>query len=324
MNRFESQLLYGGKPEPVKKTEEQNKYIKKFREEREFDNIKKTTIENDIGRLRVFLAFCEEIEIEPFALSTHDFVKFFNMLSNRRKNSIPTQNKYFNLLKVFYRVSRQDNFQEFERESMERKRFSKYEKKHYDTVDFETFKKILEIIVRSNSRTNYRDALIIRMLWETGCRRSEVLNITYGDCDLENGLFKISDTKTYEERTVVISKELVPIISDYIKHNLKRNVNDYIFQNEMSLNGKHVKHDWITNVFTKAVKQLKKDGVIPEGKKIVIHSLRHGRATDLLDKGIPIDIVKELLGHRSLETTLYYSHSKERTNKMLQNIQKLI
>jgi len=324
MNRFESQLLYGGKPDPVEKTEEQNKYIKKFREEREFDNIKKTTIENDIIRLRVFLAFCEEIKIEPFALSTHDFVKFFNMLSNKRKNSIPTQNKYFNLLKVFYRLLRYDNFQEFERESMERKRFSKYEKKHYDTVDFETYKKILGAIVYSNSRTKYRDALIIRVLWETGCRRSEALNITYGDCDLEKGMFKIRDTKTYEERTVVISEDTVPLVREYIKLNIKRNPHDYIFQNEMALNGKRVKLDWITNTFTKAVKQLKKDGIIPEGKKIVIHSLRHGRATDLLDKGVPIDIVKEVLGHRSLETTLFYSHSKERTNKMLQDIQKLL
>jgi integrase/recombinase XerD len=52
--------------------------------------------------------------------------------------------------------------------------------------------------------------------------------------------------------------------------------------------------------------------------------LRHGRAVDLLEKGQPIDIVKEYLGHKSLDTTLFYSHSKERKEKMIKNIQKIL
>uniref|UniRef100_A9A7I6 Integrase family protein n=1 Tax=Methanococcus maripaludis (strain C6 / ATCC BAA-1332) TaxID=444158 RepID=A9A7I6_METM6 len=324
MNEMERRLLYADKPEPVKKTEEQNKYVKKFREEREFDNIKKTTILNDIVRLRVFLAFCEELEMEPFELSTHDFVKFFNYLTNRRNCSITTQNKYFNLLKVFYRLLRYENFREFEIESNNRKRFTKYEKKHYDTIDFETYTKILKEVVLSNSRTKVRDALLIRVLWETGCRRSEALNIRYKDCDLEKGRFRIRDTKTYEERTVVVSEDTLKIVIDYIKQNLRRDADDFIFQNEVTFNGKRVKPDWVTAVFKKAVNKLKEDGAIPKGRRVVVHSLRHGRATDLLDKGVPIDIVKEILGHKSLETTLYYSHSKERKEKLLDEIQKLL
>lgn len=324
MKDLEKRLLYGTKPEPVKVTEEQNKYVSRYRAEREFDNIKKTTINNDITRLRVFLEFCEEIEKEPFALSTHDFVKFFNKLGTHRNCSIATQNKYFNLLKVFYRLLKFDNFRDFEKESNERKRFSKYEKKHYDTVDFETYKLILREVVVSSSRTKIRDTLILRVLWETGCRRSEALNIRYQDCDLEKGRFRIRDTKTYEERMVVISEDTIPILRDYIRENIRKDANDYIFQNEMCLNGNRVKLDWITAVFKKAVNALKAKGQIPESKRVVVHSLRHGRATDLLDKGVPIDIVKEILGHRSLETTLYYSHSKERKERMLDDIQKLI
>ncbi|CAF30299.1 tyrosine-type recombinase/integrase [Methanococcus maripaludis] len=324
MNELEKKLLYGTKSDPAVTTEEQNIYIKKFQEEREFDNIKPSTIKNDVTSLKVFLAFCEEIGKEPYSLTTHDFVIFFNMLNNRRNCTVRTQNRYFNLLKVFYRLLKYVNFKEFERESIERKRFSKFEKKHYDTINFDTYNRIIKEIILSNSRTRLRDALIVRVLWETGCRRSEALSIRYKDCDFEKGRFRIRDTKTYEERTVVIAEETVEIVRDYIKENIKRDSNDYIFQNEMIQNGKRVKLDWITNVFKKAVRKLKEEGVIPEGKRIVIHSLRHGRATDLLDKGVPIDVVKEILGHRSLETTLYYSHSKERKNGMLDNIQKLL
>jgi integrase/recombinase XerD len=72
------------------------------------------------------------------------------------------------------------------------------------------------------------------------------------------------------------------------------------------------------------VKELKKEGKIPASKRITLHSLRHGRCVDLLEKRISIDVVKEYLGHKTLDTTLFYSHSKERTNKHLRTIKKIL
>ncbi|MBA2869432.1 tyrosine-type recombinase/integrase [Methanococcus maripaludis] len=69
----------------------------------------------------------------------------------------------------------------------------------------------------------------------------------------------------------------------------------------------------------KQIKKLQIREVIPPNMGLVIHSLRHGRAIDFLEKEMPIEIVKEYLGHASLETILFYTHSQERKSKMLNN-----
>lgn len=297
----------------------QDKWIEKFREEREFDRIKETTIKSDISRLRVFLSYCyERLNKEPDQLTKSDFIKFFKYLENERKlgNSV---GQYFKLLKVFYRLMRLENFKEFEIECRERRRYSKFEVKHYDAVNSKTLNKILKKILQRRGRTNMRDALIIRMLWDTGCRISEIINLTYEDCDFEEGRFRIKNTKSSEERCVVCSNDTLMALREYVKYNIKTDDNDTIFQNDK---GGKVRRGWVSEMFRRAINELKKEGEIPKNKRIVVHSLRHGRAVELLNNGVPIEIVKEYLGHSSLETTLFYAHSKERTDILLNTIRR--
>jgi integrase/recombinase XerD len=164
-----------------------------------------------------------------------------------------------------------------------------------------------------------RDALIIRMLWDTGCRISEIINLTYEDCDFEEGRFRIKNTKSSEERFVVCSNDTLMALREYVKYNIKTGDKDPIFQNDK---GGKVRRGWVSEMFRRAVNELKKEGEIPKNKRIVVHSLRHGRAVELLNNGVPIEIVKEYLGHSSLETTLFYAHSKERTDILLNTIRR--
>ncbi|MBP2219021.1 tyrosine-type recombinase/integrase [Methanococcus maripaludis] len=68
------------------------------------------------------------------------------------------------------------------------------------------------------------------------------------------------------------------------------------------------KRNLLTTIFAKQIKKLQDQGLIAPNKRLVIHHLGHGRAVDLLENGMPIDILKEYLGHASLETTLFYTH----------------
>ncbi len=316
-------LLLIKRPDDIEETDEMKPWIQKFKEEREFDGIKEETIKSDITRLKVFLDFCyNRLGKSPDKLETHDFVKFFNYLEKERKVSKNTQRKYYLLLKVFYRIMRMQHvISDFIEESKERKRFSKIEVKHYDAVDSNILNLILEKMLESNSRMSIRNALIIRVLWDTGCRISEILNLKYKDCNLDNGTFRITNTKTHEERVVVCSDATLEALKWYIQFNPKQSPDDYLFQSQK---GGKLSRNTILKVFNKAVKELKKEGKIPEGRRITLHSLRHGRCVDLLEKGIPIDIVKEYLGHKTLDTTLFYSHSKERTQKLLKTIKKIL
>ncbi|CAF30028.1 tyrosine-type recombinase/integrase [Methanococcus maripaludis] len=321
-------LVGAGKRDAVTKTPAMNKWISVFREEREFDGIKENTIIGDLTKLGVFLEFAQQrLEKEPDELYKTDFIKFFNYLEKERKISKNTQNRYFNLLKVFYRAFKLDNFMDFRDESNERKRFSssRIEVKHYDAITEQDLNLVIAKIFENQSSTKIRDLVVIRMLWDTGARVSEVLNLKYEDCDFENGEFRLRNTKSHEERKVVCSSDTLELLKCLASYNFKKEPKDYLFQSTNQENlGKIADRNQITRTFGRAVDKLKEEEKIQQNKRYVVHSLRHGRAVDLLNKGVPIDVVKEILGHRSLETTLYYSHSRQRKEQMLQDIKKLL
>lgn len=315
-------ILFTPKKEEIKETSKSKKWVDKFIAEREFDGIKKTTIQGDVNRLKVFLNFIfNRLEKNPEEMTNAEFIKFFNYLEKERKLSRNTQNKYYNNLKVFYKLMRLENFKDFKDESEERKRFTSFEIKHYDSLSTEILNMILTEILETRSTTKIRDAMIIRFLWDTGARISEALKLEYGDSDLEKGEFRLRNTKGKEERIVTCSNDTLALVNYCLKANLRKEPKDKIFQ---TYKGEPLQRNRVSDVFRNAVKELKSQGRIPENKRVVIHSLRHGRAVDLLDKGMPIDIVKEYLGHKSLETTLYYSHSKERQENMLKQIKKIL
>ncbi|MBB6068173.1 tyrosine-type recombinase/integrase [Methanococcus maripaludis] len=322
MQDLKNKLVFKPNRENPEESEKMNRWLVKFKEEREFDGIMKNTMTTDVVRLKIFLDFVEKrLEKEPDNMRNSDFIQFFNYLNTERKLSKSTQNRYFNLLKVFYRTMRLSNFLDFSDESIERKRFSRSEVKHYDAISEAELNEVIQSIVDGKSKTQIRDALVIRLLWDTGCRLSEVINLKYEDCDFKEGIFKLKNTKGKVERTVTCSKDTLDVLNQYKQYNPNSKPENYIFQ---TIEGKIIRKNWISKVFREHVKKLKEKGIIARNRRLVTHSLRHGRAVDFLDKGVPIDIVKEYLGHASLETTLFYSHSRERKDKMLKDLKKLL
>jgi integrase/recombinase XerD len=311
------------KREQQSENSEIDEWINKYIEERRFDHVSESTLNSDVPRIKVFLSYCyDKLNKSPDKLTKSDFIKFFNYLEHERKIKTNTQDKYFKNLRVFYRLMRLTNFDEFAEESKERKRFSRFETRHYDAVDEKQVNMILKkILKRKKSKTRIRDALVIRFLWDTGCRLSEALNLKYKDADLKEGVFKIRNTKGYVEREVICSDDTLNALVNYIKYNINQGDDDYIFQNHI---GERITNGWISEVFRRAVKELKEESKLPRNKKIVLHSLRHGRTVALLDSGLPLEIVMDYMGHKKIDTTLYYAHSRERKQRMLKDIKKRI
>lgn len=85
-----------------------------------------------------------------------------------------------------------------------------------------------------------------------------------------------------------------------------------------SRDGEQIKH--ISRTFERAVKTIGLNkGITDRKQKIVFHSLRHTYASRLVDKGVSIYEVKELLGHKDIKMTMRYSHlDKERLRKSVQ------
>lgn len=133
---------------------------------------------------------------------------------------------------------------------------------------------------------------IIETAYYTGMRRGEILNLKWGNVDLENKYILVVETKSDENRTVYINKPLYRTLNE-----LKSISGDgFVFTNR----GKPVKD--IRTAFSGA---LKRSGI----KKFTFHDLRHTFASNLVHNGFDLVTVKELLGHSSIQMTMRYTHA---------------
>ena len=145
--------------------------------------------------------------------------------------------------------------------------------------------------------------LIIKILYQTGMRIGEVLNLTIED--YKGGYFHLIDTKNDEERFVILSDKLNELIKNYIhKFNYKFMDNNKLFQTCEST---------ILKYFNKV---LKLSNITKTDKGPRLHDLRHTFVVHIIEKWIKeksdVDVLLPILqthmGHKSLEALSYYFH----------------
>ena len=130
----------------------------------------------------------------------------------------------------------------------------------------------------------------------TGARRGELLGLTWGDVDLPRGLVSFRETKNGEPRTIRMSET----VKETLKA-LPRGVPQVpVFRNK---GGAPMHPDGVTWSFRRAVRLAKLADPPPR-----FHDLRHTCASWLVQAGIPLNTVREILGHKSLAMTLRYAH----------------
>lgn len=144
-----------------------------------------------------------------------------------------------------------------------------------------------------------RDKLIVDMLYETGMRRSELVNLDTTDVDFSLMQVKVLG-KRNKQRLIPIGRGLASMIGDYLAMRASVAVGPALF---VTPDGRRITAAQVYAVVHKAL-----TSVIRSGKRSP-HVLRHSFATVLLDNGADLESVKELLGHADLATTQIYTHS---------------
>ena len=148
----------------------------------------------------------------------------------------------------------------------------------------------------------YRNRLILEMLFATGLRVSELSNIKIKDIDFSEREIKIMG-KGSKERFVFYNKECAVVLDSYLKECRSKLLNgkdsEYLFINHL---GDKLTDRGIRLIIDKIVKK----SCIKS--KVSPHTFRHTFATMLLNEGCNIKSVQELLGHSSLGTTGIYTH----------------
>lgn len=187
----------------------------------------------------------------------------------------------------------------------------KIPKKLPKVISYEEIEKLLK------NRLTIKEKAVFELLYATGLRVSELVNLAVKNVDFKTGLIRTTG-KGSKDRIVPMGKKAKEALSRYMKERnllLKAKMgsgaeSDYIFLNDKS--GK-ISRQWVYNFIKKQGETI--------NKTISPHTIRHSFATHLLENGADLRAVQELLGHRSVVTTQLYTHiSKKRLREVYFNI----
>ena len=169
--------------------------------------------------------------------------------------------------------------------------------------NFNTYDVTMKTLDNVNIATNLgiRDKLIIELLYSTGIRVSELVNIKNSDINYDQRVIKILG-KGNKERYVVYGSVCANLLHKYLSMTIKCSSNcEYLIVNNK---GSKITTRSINNIIYK---------YIPDGRHMSAHTFRHSYATDMLNSGANLRVVQESLGHTNIETTSIYTHtSKEK------------
>lgn len=163
---------------------------------------------------------------------------------------------------------------------------------------------------KTDTPINQRNSLIMEILYATGIRVSELVNIKISDIDRIEKTIKVLG-KGSKERIVLFNNHTLKVLKIYLDDGYnyfnKKN-NGYLFLNK---DGNKLSDRYVRKIIDKLVRESNLD------IKISPHTIRHTFATDMLEEGADLMTVKELLGHESLNTTSIYTHV---TNNQMRKI----
>ena len=167
-------------------------------------------------------------------------------------------------------------------------------------LTIEEVNKLLDIEINNNF--DYRNKAILELMYATGLRISEVINLEFKNIDFDECIVRIIG-KGSKERIVPINDYALEALNNYINiarpSMLIKGDNNYIFINN------HGNKMTRQGIFKMIKNECLKKGI---DKNISPHTLRHTFATHLLENGADLRIIQELLGHSDISTTQIYTH----------------
>lgn len=161
-----------------------------------------------------------------------------------------------------------------------------------------------EIKALINAADTEKSRLMISLLYSSGLRVSEVVNLRVQDINFEESTGWVRRGKGAKDRLFVLSATLARSLKGY----LAERQNAYVFSKEKPLTTRNIQKI-IKLTTTRAGIQ----------KKVTPHTLRHSFATHLLEQGTDIRVIQVMLGHSSLNTTQVYAHVSAEQLKKVQN-----
>lgn len=262
--------------------------LQKIENELKLRNYSRKTIRSYLLCLTDYFKFIKIVKKDPDV----NLIKNYLLQKQDRGQAPQTVNLHLNAIKYFYREI-------FKSPVKIDLKFAKRSQKLPVVLSREEINKIIEVL------PNKKHKLLISLAYGAGLRVSEVINLKVKDINPEELTIHLKDAKGKKDRITIFPEKIKPDITNIMNGKDK---NNFIFESER---GGKLTERTAQKVFENA---LKKSGI---QKDATFHSLRHSFATHLLENGVDVRFVQELLGHANIRTTQIYTHV---TNPKLKNI----
>jgi len=253
------------------------------------------TLRNYGQDLRQFLDFLRRDEgslrspqeIEPIT------IRSFMALRANQGDSKATRSRKLSAIRSLFRYLAREG--QITRNPGEAVRGPKQERKLPTVLTADDAKRLMDDYIRPRS---FRDQALLETLYSSGARVSEVVNLNLDDVDLHEGIATVLG-KGRKERIVPLGTHAVRALAAYRRSLPAGTVSGPLFRNRRG--GRLT-----TRSVERLVAQAARD--LPNFPSLSPHGLRHSFATLLLDGGVDLRAIQELLGHVSVSTTQRYTH----------------
>ncbi|MEK7555516.1 MAG: tyrosine-type recombinase/integrase [Patescibacteria group bacterium] len=254
--------------------------LERTRQELKLRNYSPKTIKSYLYYIKEYLLFAKRAKEQN--KSKEEAIREFLLNKQDKGFSSQTTNLCLNAIKFFYReiIKSQDKIDI---------KFAKRSQKLPVVLSREEIRKIIETL------SNDKHKLLIALAYGAGLRVSEATNLKVKDINIEELTIHLKDAKGKKDRITIFPEK---IKSDIINIVSGRDKNSYVFESER---GGKLTERTAQKVFENA---LKKSNI---QKDATFHSLRHSFATHLLENGVDVRYVQELLGHQNIRTTQLYT-----------------
>lgn len=266
------------------------------------------TIKAYINDLKIFFLYLDKIKKNYKELTKDDIDNFIKELKENNKSD-KTIAHNISTLRSFYKFLLITN--NINNNPLENIILPKLSKKLPNVLSIEDVDKLLDIKLVDNY--SYRNKAMLELMYATGLRVSELVNLKVQDISLDDCLVRTMG-KGSKERIIPFGDIALDALDKYIHQYrdsfLKTEINDYLFLNN------HGKKMTRQGFFKMLKKEAKFKNINVEFSP---HTLRHSFATHLLSGGADLRSIQEMLGHSSLSTTQIYTHiSREELKKKYQ------
>jgi integrase/recombinase XerD len=247
------------------------------------------TVESYLHHNKTFLKY---IQKDAKDIDTRDIKTFMVHLMTDKHYKSSSMNTAIAALKFYYEDM-------LEKDIFKKIKLPKIEKKLPTVLTKDEVKRLI------GAPAKLKHKILIEFLYSSGLRVGECVRIKMDNLDYESRTGRVIEGKGKKDRNIILSKTLIEHIKEYLQ--TRKNQSEYLFETTKS----HITERQAQKIVKAAAK---KAGI---RKRVFCHALRSSFATHLLESGVDIRIIQELLGHSNLSTTQKYTNvSTEQIRKV--------